>query len=65
MALDDALRVLTEVDARKARVVEMRFFGGLTVDETESALRVDRHRHARLAPGEGMARAGIEGHLKC
>ena len=40
MALDDALRVLTEVDARKARVVEMRFFGGLTVDETAEALCV-------------------------
>jgi RNA polymerase sigma-70 factor (ECF subfamily) len=40
VALDDALRVLTEVDARKARVVEMRFFGGLTVAETAEALCV-------------------------
>lgn len=38
--LDDALRALEEIDERKARVVEMRFFGGLTVEETASALDV-------------------------
>jgi RNA polymerase sigma factor (TIGR02999 family) len=40
VALDDALSALTEIDVRKARVVEMRFFGGLTVDETAEALGV-------------------------
>ncbi len=38
--LDDALEALAVVDARKARVVEMRFFGGLSVDETAEALHV-------------------------
>jgi RNA polymerase sigma factor (TIGR02999 family) len=40
VALDDALRALTERDPRKARVVEMRYFGGLTVDEVASVLGV-------------------------
>jgi len=38
--LDDALRALSEVDRRKSDVVEMRFFGGLTIDETAEALQV-------------------------
>ncbi len=40
VALDDALQRLTAVDARKGQVVEMRFFGGLTVEETAEALNV-------------------------
>jgi RNA polymerase sigma factor (TIGR02999 family) len=40
MALDAALRRLEELDPRQARVVECRFFGGLTVNETASALGV-------------------------
>jgi RNA polymerase sigma-70 factor (ECF subfamily) len=40
VALDDALRTLEQVDARKAKVVEMRFFGGLSVDETAEVLDV-------------------------
>jgi RNA polymerase sigma factor (TIGR02999 family) len=40
IALDDALLQLAAVDERKARVVEMRFFGGLTVEETAEALGV-------------------------
>ncbi len=38
--LDHALDSLAEVDERKARVVEMRFFGGMTVEETAGALGV-------------------------
>jgi RNA polymerase sigma-70 factor (ECF subfamily) len=38
--LDDALQVLAALDDRKSRVVELRFFGGLTVDETAAALQV-------------------------
>lgn len=38
--LDEALTALNEVDERKARVVELRFFGGLTVDETAEVLEV-------------------------
>jgi RNA polymerase sigma factor (sigma-70 family) len=33
LALDEALRRLSELDARQAQVVELRFFGGLTLDE--------------------------------
>lgn len=38
--LDEALRRLAEVSERQARVVECRFFGGMTVDETSEALDV-------------------------
>jgi RNA polymerase sigma factor (TIGR02999 family) len=40
VALDDALKALEVVDARKSRVVELRFFGGLSVDETAAVLKV-------------------------
>jgi RNA polymerase sigma factor (TIGR02999 family) len=40
LALDDALTKLAEIDQRKARVVELRFFGGLEVDETAEFLKV-------------------------
>ena len=40
VAVDDALHALAEVDARKAQVVELRFFGGLTVEETAEVLKV-------------------------
>jgi RNA polymerase sigma-70 factor (ECF subfamily) len=40
VALDDALQALAVFDARKSQVVELRFFGGLTVDETAAALNV-------------------------
>ena len=40
VALDDALKVLDELDERKSRIVELRYFGGLTVDETAQVLGV-------------------------
>ncbi len=40
LALDEALALLAEKDARKARVVELRYFGGLTIDETAETLGV-------------------------
>jgi RNA polymerase sigma factor (TIGR02999 family) len=40
VALDDALTVLASVDERKSRVVELRYFGGLSVEETAEALGV-------------------------
>jgi RNA polymerase sigma factor (TIGR02999 family) len=40
IALDDALNTLAAVDERKARVVELRFFGGLRVEETAEVLAV-------------------------
>jgi RNA polymerase sigma-70 factor (ECF subfamily) len=42
VALDDALTALAAVDARKSQVVEMRFFGGLTLEETAAALQVSQ-----------------------
>jgi RNA polymerase sigma-70 factor, ECF subfamily len=38
-ALDDALKALAVVDERKARVIELRFFGGLSVEETGQSSR--------------------------
>ena len=38
--LDDALAALADVDERKSRVVELRFFGGLTVEDTATVLQV-------------------------
>lgn len=40
VALDDALGALAELDERKARVVELRFFGGLSIPETATVLKV-------------------------
>ena len=40
IALDDALHALAAIDPREANVVELRFFGGLTVEETAEALGV-------------------------
>jgi len=40
VALDDVLKVLAEVDLRKSQVVELRFFGGLSVEETAAVLKV-------------------------
>ena len=40
IALDDALNALAAFDLRKSQVVEMRFFGGLSVEETAEALHV-------------------------
>jgi len=40
IALDEALTALADVDARKSQVVELRFFGGLGVEETAEVLKV-------------------------
>jgi RNA polymerase sigma factor (sigma-70 family) len=40
VSLDEALHALARVDERKSRVVELRFFGGLSVAETAAALAV-------------------------
>ena len=40
VALDDALKVLATMDERKSRVIELRFFGGLSVEETATVLAV-------------------------
>lgn len=40
IALDDALRALGKMDPRKARVVELRFFAGLSVEQTAETLKI-------------------------
>lgn len=40
VALDEALKALSEVDLRKSQVVELRYYGGLTVEETAGVLKV-------------------------
>ena len=40
IALDDALAALTKIDERKARLVELRYFGGLTIEETADVLGI-------------------------
>lgn len=47
LAVDDALKALADVDSRKAQVVELRFFGGLSVEETAAVLKVSPETVAR------------------
>jgi RNA polymerase sigma factor (TIGR02999 family) len=52
VALEEALTALAAFDERKARVIELRFFGGLSVEETAHVLQVSEqsvHRDWRLA----------------
>jgi RNA polymerase sigma factor (TIGR02999 family) len=52
VALDDALKRLAEIDPQKSRLVELRFFGGLSVEETAEVLGVSAptvKRHWRMA----------------
>jgi len=47
IALDDALDALAEFDERKCRIVELRFFGGLSVAETAEVLKASERTVAR------------------
>ncbi len=47
IAVDDALKALALVDERKSRVVELRFFGGLSLEETAEVLKVSPDTVAR------------------
>ncbi len=52
IALDDALKELAEIDEQKSRIVELRYFGGLSVEETAEVLGVTPvtiKRHWRMA----------------
>src|SRR5437879_2319086 len=66
VALDDALKAPVAIDTRKGQVVELRFFGGLSVDETAEVLKVSPDtvlRDWRLAKA-WLARAmrKVQGH---
>ncbi len=47
LALDDALQTLAQFDERRSRIVELRFFGGLSVEETAEVLSVSPRTVAR------------------
>ncbi|MGB6690342.1 MAG: sigma-70 family RNA polymerase sigma factor [Terracidiphilus sp.] len=52
VAIDDALKVLALVDPRKSQIVELRFFGGLNVEETTEVVKVSPqtvHRDRKVA----------------
>lgn len=52
IALDDALCALADIDTRKSRMVELRYFGGLSIEETAEALGIAPatvNKHTRLA----------------
>ena len=47
MALDDALKTLEAYDSRKSQIVELRFFGGLSVKETAEVLKISERTTKR------------------
>jgi RNA polymerase sigma factor (TIGR02999 family) len=61
IALDDSLRRLEEHDKRQGRIVECRFFGGMTIDETATALGI---APATVGRGWLMAKAWLHRDLR-
>ncbi len=64
IALDDALLALAKIDERKSRVIELRYFGGLSVEETAEALKVSTEtvkRDWRLARSWLRRELGVKG----
>jgi RNA polymerase sigma factor (TIGR02999 family) len=64
VALDEALRELAEMDEKKSRIVELRYFGGLSVEETAEVLGlspVTVKRHWRMAKAWLSRRLKAEG----
>ena len=62
LALDEALERLGKLDERQARVVELRFFGGLTIDEAARVLEVSTDT---VEDDWAMARAWLKRTLSC
>jgi RNA polymerase sigma-70 factor (ECF subfamily) len=60
MALDEALTRLEKIDERQARIVELRYFGDLTLEETAGVLRVSR---TTVADDWAMAKAWLHREL--
>ncbi len=61
VALDDALTALTKLDERKSRIVEMRYFAGLTIEETAEVLKLS---HATVEREWQRAKAWLSLELK-
>jgi len=60
MALDEALNRLAELDSRQARVVELRYFSGLSLEETAAVLKISR---TTVAEDWAMAKAWLHREL--
>jgi RNA polymerase sigma factor (TIGR02999 family) len=60
LVLDEALTAFAQVAPRQAKVVELRYFGGLTEEEIVAALNITAHRQARLGSRQGLAIAGVK-----
>lgn len=60
MALDEALGRLEKIDEQQARIVELRYFAGLSLEETAEALKVSR---TTVATDWGMAKAWLHREL--
>ena len=60
MALDEALTKLEKIDKRQARIVELRYFGDLTLEETAEALKISR---TTVADDWAMAKAWLHREL--
>ena len=60
VALDDALTTLAEIDPQQSRIIELRFFGGLTIEETAEALSISP---ATVKRDWNMARAWLYGEI--
>jgi RNA polymerase sigma-70 factor, ECF subfamily len=61
VALDDALKALARIDERKSQVIELRFFGGLSVAETASVLAISSETVMR---DWQMARAWLQREMR-
>ena len=61
VALDDALTGLAKLDGQQARIVELRFFGGLTVEETAAVLGVSA---ATVGRDWSMAKAWLSREMR-
>jgi RNA polymerase sigma factor (TIGR02999 family) len=61
VALDDALNALSQRDAQQGRIVELRFFGGLTIEEAAAALDISP---ATVKRDWAMARAWLSREMK-
>ena len=61
LALNEALDELTEMDPQQARIVELKFFGGLSIDETAEVLGIS---HATVERDWKMARAWLRRQLE-
>jgi RNA polymerase sigma factor (sigma-70 family) len=60
IALDDALSDLARMDPQQSRIVELRYFGGLTIEETAEVLGIS---HSTVEREWGLARAWLRREL--